>query len=1067
MAFTFKHGDKPLEGYVIQRGVGKGGFGEVYYALSEGGKEVALKYLRDNPQIELRGVSHCMNLKSPHLVTIYDVKQNDEGEYFIIMEYIDGPSLRDLLVAEPSGLGAQKAAFFVSEIAKGLSYLHDRGIIHRDMKPGNIFYEDGYVKIGDYGLSKFISLSRHSGQTASVGTVHYMAPEVGSGNYHRGIDIYALGVMLYEMLLGRVPFEGSSMGEVLMKHLTEQPEVDALPDPFGDVIRRALAKDPNDRYQSINEMAQDIIAADHVRKSIADFKPGSLTTIARQAVETQVMDSPHPSPQGRPFIPPPRPRPHDDNILDAQAFSDRLAQHMERRGQPQYGPPSPAVMPAIGERPTPADMVQSAAPRGSRIGGFVLSAIVAIGLSVGVSLLAGVRNTIPEHTLMIFAFIMAIRIGVGIAERVVSRMAAPASSKWANRLIVLGCSTLPILLVGAIANEQLGRFYDRTNMWMDHNDMWMLALSVWIASGVVDWMKRLRDGLRGQVCFGSAFWAGLFCCIAAAILSEANDSIMIMAAGIGAAASLSLQASALFKRPALAGGAMPPQGPPGALGPEPSKKNDSRNAAIAEAAEALGDLASVPAALAGVASLSQECREPEPSGFYSPARRYAAAPVRRRRSTPARVFWGIVSGLLLFGAAVCGLGTGMIAHGDEEIMGFLIGASCCVVMAIFTLTKTTHYKRLGFWNETARPFLTCAFFSGAAALALVIAFLPMIKDDRFGVAVGLVFCLVFGLFCAFMGGRRQRLVGTTQAGPYERDVAGEPSAPAVSPYARTSALRLRRPIARAFWALVSAALLSGAGINGMAIGLMAQSDEEMMGFIIGAACCGIMAIFTLLKTTRHKRFGFWNETARPLLVCTFLCGLVALALVIGFIDLDDAGLFGVISGMIPCGALALLFLFLGGFRRHGIAEVRPKRSRRWALVPVIAVIALAALAGMTLMARLSRGGFLPPEIPTPVPRFTTSVLLTPFWEKAIPVIGTDDVRYTWKVIEDGKAVRVTILSDEHYKDAPLVYSWQAADGSVVEENVFLDLEPGASYQRTWHPSTVVGPGQLIIEMNDR
>ena len=182
MAFTYKHGDKPLEGYVIQRGVGRGGFGEVYYALSEGGKEVALKYLRDNPQIELRGVSHCMNLKSPHLVTVFDVRQNSDGEYFIIMEY-------------------------------------DRGIIHRDMKPGNIFYEDGYVKIGDYGLSKFISLSRHSGQTASVGTVHYMAPEVGSGNYHRGIDIYALGVMLYEMLLGKVPFEGSSMGEVLMKHL--------------------------------------------------------------------------------------------------------------------------------------------------------------------------------------------------------------------------------------------------------------------------------------------------------------------------------------------------------------------------------------------------------------------------------------------------------------------------------------------------------------------------------------------------------------------------------------------------------------------------------------------------------------------------------------------------------------------------------------------------------------------------------------------------------------------------------------------------------------------------------
>src|SRR3990170_4982514 len=185
MAFTFKHGDQPLEGYTIQRGVGRGGFGEVYYAVSAGGKEVALKYLRDNPQVELRGVSHCINLKSPHLVTIFDVKPNAGGEYFIIMEYVSGPSLRDLLIAEPAGLGLQEAAFFAREIGKGLSYLHDRGIIHRDLKPGNIFYEDGYVKIGDYGLSKLITASQHSGQTITVGTVHYMAPEIGAGSYDR------------------------------------------------------------------------------------------------------------------------------------------------------------------------------------------------------------------------------------------------------------------------------------------------------------------------------------------------------------------------------------------------------------------------------------------------------------------------------------------------------------------------------------------------------------------------------------------------------------------------------------------------------------------------------------------------------------------------------------------------------------------------------------------------------------------------------------------------------------------------------------------------------------------
>ncbi|MGD2111340.1 MAG: protein kinase [Phycisphaerae bacterium] len=301
MAFTFKHGDRPLEGFTIQRAVGRGGFGEVYYAVSDGGRDVALKYLRDNPGIELRGVSHCMNLKSPHLVKIFDIIKNNEDEPFIVMEYVDGPSLRDLLIAEPTGLGPQKAAFFIRELAKGLSYLHERGIVHRDMKPGNIFYDDGYVKIGDYGLSKFIAVSQQSVQTSSVGTVHYMAPEIGSGHYHRGIDIYALGVMLYEMLIGRVPFEGSSMGEVLMKHLTSQPEVESLPDPFGHVICKALEKDPKDRYQTVDEMAEELLDVDEVQQSLAGFDAMSLTVAVRRAVPEPVVagvGAPPPPPPG-------------------------------------------------------------------------------------------------------------------------------------------------------------------------------------------------------------------------------------------------------------------------------------------------------------------------------------------------------------------------------------------------------------------------------------------------------------------------------------------------------------------------------------------------------------------------------------------------------------------------------------------------------------------------------------------------------------------------------------------------------------------------------------------------
>jgi len=311
-----------LAGYTIQRGIGRGGFGEVYYAVSDGGREVALKYLRDNAEIELRGVSHCMNLKSPHLVTIFDVVKNPEGEYFIIMEHVSGPSLRDLLIAEPKGLGVDKAAFFMREIGKGLSYLHERGIVHRDMKPANIFYEEGHVKIGDYGLSKFISVSRHSAQTTSVGTVHYMAPEVGSGNYHRGIDIYALGVILYEMLLGKVPFEGSSMGEILMKHLTEQPEVATLPEPFGKVIRQALQKDPNDRYQTVDEMMDDVLEVGAVRDSLAGFNPASISTVpfVRSGDVDSTVPSPNPVRRPPPPAPPPSPAKARPRVDLAGAF---------------------------------------------------------------------------------------------------------------------------------------------------------------------------------------------------------------------------------------------------------------------------------------------------------------------------------------------------------------------------------------------------------------------------------------------------------------------------------------------------------------------------------------------------------------------------------------------------------------------------------------------------------------------------------------------------------------------------------------------------------------------------
>jgi hypothetical protein len=234
--------------------VGHGGFGEVYFATSDAGKEVALKLIRRNFDVELRGIKHCLNLKHPNLLAIYDIREDDKDDKWVVMEYITGDRLDDLIAAHPNGMSLDRVLAWFHGIGAGVRYLHDHGIVHRDLKPGNIFSDEGIVKIGDYGLSKFISCSRRSGQTESVGTVHYMAPEVANGRYGKEIDVYALGVILYEMLTGRVPFDGESVGEVLMKHLTAQPDVSILPEPYRGVVARALQKDPEKRFRGVGEM---------------------------------------------------------------------------------------------------------------------------------------------------------------------------------------------------------------------------------------------------------------------------------------------------------------------------------------------------------------------------------------------------------------------------------------------------------------------------------------------------------------------------------------------------------------------------------------------------------------------------------------------------------------------------------------------------------------------------------------------------------------------------------------------------------------------------------------------
>jgi serine/threonine protein kinase len=277
--YQYKHGDRPLDGYTIQRAIGHGGFGEVYYAISDSKKEVALKVINTHAQIELRGTTHCINLKSPHLVTLFDVKYGEDHRPWVIMEYVNGPSLQEIIKAAPSGLGTHKTAYYLREIAKGLTYLHDCGIVHRDLSPSNIFHEGDYVKIGDYGLSKAISATQHSGQTLVVGKLHYMAPEIGDGQYGRTIDIYALGVVLYEMLTGKVPFDGSTWGEVIIKHSQGEVNLDGIAEPYRSVINKAMAKIPADRYQSAAEMVEALCGPQPALESISQFSPPPARTL--------------------------------------------------------------------------------------------------------------------------------------------------------------------------------------------------------------------------------------------------------------------------------------------------------------------------------------------------------------------------------------------------------------------------------------------------------------------------------------------------------------------------------------------------------------------------------------------------------------------------------------------------------------------------------------------------------------------------------------------------------------------------------------------------------------------
>jgi serine/threonine-protein kinase len=258
--------------YVLAESLGSGGMAEVYLAHDDVlDRSVALKvmsgrYADDEEFVERfkREAQSAAALSHPNIVSIYDRGEAEDGTYYIAMEYLPGGTLKDRILKR-GALAPRTAAAVALQIAEALRAAHAAGVVHRDIKPHNVLVTDtGDIKVGDFGIARAATSSTMTRTGSILGTAHYISPEQAMGEpVGQGSDLYSLGVVLYEMLTGTLPYDAETSIGIAMKHVNGHlvpprelnPEV---PEGINAVTTKLLAKSPEERYADADELIEDL-----------------------------------------------------------------------------------------------------------------------------------------------------------------------------------------------------------------------------------------------------------------------------------------------------------------------------------------------------------------------------------------------------------------------------------------------------------------------------------------------------------------------------------------------------------------------------------------------------------------------------------------------------------------------------------------------------------------------------------------------------------------------------------------------------------------------------------------